>query len=65
MGARETGTAGLTGSHYVIRQATPVSPSSAPRAKRALAVETGQSDRLDNMRVFSVRALELLERNPG
>src|SRR6202030_3131165 len=60
----ETGTAGPTGSRY----------GHAPghsciavmgRVERAITVETGKSDRVDNMRAFSVAALDLLEKCLG
>jgi nicotinamide-nucleotide amidase len=60
----ETGTAGPTGSRY----------GHAPghscvavvgRVERAITVETGNSDRLDNMRAFSIAALDLLEKSLG
>jgi nicotinamide-nucleotide amidase len=60
----ETGTAGPTGSRY----------GHAPghsciavigRSERAITVETGKADRLDNMRAFSLAALDLLEKSLG
>ena len=33
-----------------------------PNGERAITVETGKSDRLDNMRAFSIAALDLLEK---
>lgn len=60
----ETGTAGPTGSRY----------GHAPghsciavvgRVERAITVETGNADRVDNMRVFSLAALDLLEKCLG
>jgi nicotinamide-nucleotide amidase len=60
----ETGTAGPTGSRY----------GHAPghsciavvgRVERAITIETGNSDRLDNMRAFSIAALDLLEKSLG
>ena len=60
----ETGTAGPTGSRY----------GHAPghsciavvgRVERAITVETGKPDRVDNMRTFSVAALDLLEKALG
>src|SRR5438477_937653 len=60
----ETGTAGPTGSRY----------GHAPghscvavigRVERAITVETGKADRVDNMRAFTVAALDLLEKTLG
>ena len=60
----ETGTAGPTGSRY----------GHAPghsciavigRVERAITIETGSSDRVDNMRAFTVAALDLLEKSLG
>jgi len=36
-----------------------------PNGEHALTVETGNSDRVENMRVFSIAALDLLEKNLG
>ena len=36
-----------------------------PNGERSLTVETGNSDRVDNMRVFSIAALDLLEKSLG
>jgi len=33
-----------------------------PNGERSITVETGKSDRLDNMRAFSIAALDLLEK---
>jgi nicotinamide-nucleotide amidase len=60
----ETGTAGPAGSRY----------GHAPghsciavlgRVERAITVETGKADRLDNMRAFALAALDLLEKALG
>ena len=60
----ETGTAGPTGSRY----------GHAPghsciavigRVERAITVETGNNDRVDNMRAFTIAALDLLEKTLG
>ena len=60
----ETGTAGPTGSRY----------GHAPghsciavigRVERAITVETGNADRVDNMRAFTAAALDLLEKTLG
>jgi PncC family amidohydrolase len=60
----ETGTAGPTGSRY----------GHAPghsciavigSGERAITIETGKSDRVENMRVFAVAALDLLEKSLG
>jgi nicotinamide-nucleotide amidase len=57
----ETGTAGPTGSRYGHAAGHSCIAVIGPSGERALTVETGKSDRVDNMRVFSARALELLE----
>jgi hypothetical protein len=36
-----------------------------PNGERAITVETGKDDRVDNMRVFSMAALDLLEKALG
>ena len=57
----ETGTAGPTGSRYGHAPGHSCIAVIGPAGERAITVETGNSDRLDNMRVFSQRALDLLE----
>src|ERR1700746_256259 len=47
----ETGTAGPTGSRY-----------GHAAGHSCITVETGKSDRLDNMRAFSIAALDLMEK---
>ena len=59
----ETGTAGPTGSRYGHAAGHSCIAVIGPKGERSITVETGKDDRLDNMRVFSMRALELLEQN--
>src|SRR5262252_5240712 len=59
----ETGTAGPTGSRYGHAAGHSCIAVIGPGGERSTTVETGKSDRLDNMRTFSMRALELLEQN--
>ena len=58
----ETGTAGPTGSRYGHAAGHSCIAVIGPNGERAITVETGNSDRLDNMRVFSIAALDLLEK---
>ena len=58
----ETGTAGPTGSRYGHAAGHSCIAVIGPNGERSLTVETGNSDRLDNMRVFSIAALDLLEK---
>jgi PncC family amidohydrolase len=58
----ETGTAGPTGSRYGHAPGHTCIAVIGPAGERAITVETGKSDRVDNMRAFSVAALELLEK---
>jgi hypothetical protein len=34
-----------------------------PNGEHSITIETGNSDRIDNMRAFSIAALDLLEKN--
>src|SRR6201988_1215393 len=61
----ETGTAGTTGGPYGHTPGHSCIAVIGPTSERAITIETGNSDRLDNMRVFSIRALELLEQILG
>jgi len=36
-----------------------------PNGEHSMTVETGKSDRVDNMRTFSMAALDLLEKSLG
>ncbi len=54
----ETGTAGPTGSRYGHAAGHSCIAVIGPNAERSMTVETGKSDRLDNMRAFSIAALE-------
>jgi len=58
----ETGTAGPTGSRYGHAAGHSCIAVIGPNGERSITVETGKSDRLDNMRAFSVAALDLLEK---
>ena len=60
----ETGTAGPTGSRYG-HKAGHSCIAVCGRVERAITVETGNADRLDNMRAFSLAALDLLEKCLG
>jgi PncC family amidohydrolase len=61
----ETGTAGPTGSRYGHAAGHSCIAVIGPQGERSLTVETGKSDRLDNMRAFSLAALDLLEKALG
>ncbi len=58
----ETGTAGPTGSRYGHAAGHSCVAVVGPNGERALTVETGKDDRVDNMRVFTMAALDLLEK---
>ena len=58
----ETGTAGPTGSRYGHAAGHSCVAVIGPNGERSLTVETGKDDRVDNMRVFSLAALDLLEK---
>jgi nicotinamide-nucleotide amidase len=61
----ETGTAGPTGSRYGHAAGHSCIGVIGPNGERSLTVETGKADRLDNMRAFSIAALDLLEKALG
>jgi nicotinamide-nucleotide amidase len=61
----ETGTAGPTGSRYGHAPGHSCIAVIGPQGERAITVETGKSDRVDNMRAFSIEALDLLEKALG
>jgi nicotinamide-nucleotide amidase len=61
----ETGTAGPTGSRYGHAAGHSCVAVIGPNGERSLTVETGKSDRVDNMRAFSIAALGLLEKALG
>ncbi len=61
----ETGTAGPTGSRYGHAAGHSCIAVIGPNGERAETIETGSDDRVDNMRVFSTRALALLEKALG
>ena len=61
----ETGPAGPTGSRYGHAAGHSCVGVIGPNGERAITVETGKDDRVDNMRVFSIAALDLLEKALG
>jgi nicotinamide-nucleotide amidase len=61
----ETGTAGPTGSRYGHAAGHSCIAVIGPNGERSMTVETGKSDRVDNMRTFSMAALDLLEKALG
>ena len=61
----ETGTAGPTGSRYGHAAGHSCVAVIGPKGHRSLTVETGKDDRVDNMRAFSIAALDLLEQCLG
>jgi PncC family amidohydrolase len=61
----ETGTAGPTGSRYGHAAGHSCIAVIGPAGERAITVETGKDDRVDNMRAFSIAALDLLEKALG
>jgi nicotinamide-nucleotide amidase len=60
----ETGTAGPTGSRYG-HGAGRSCIAICGRVERSITVETGKSDRVENMLVFATEALDLLEKCLG
>jgi PncC family amidohydrolase len=61
----ETGTAGPTGSRYGHAAGHSCVGVIGPNGERAITIETGKDDRVDNMRTFSIEALTLLEKAIG
>ncbi len=61
----ETGTAGPTGSRYGHAAGHSCIAVIGPNGERSTTVETGKADRIDNMRTFSMAALDLLEKALG
>ncbi len=61
----ETGTAGPTGSRYGHAAGHSCVAVIGPNGENALTVETASDDRLDNMRAFTIAALELLDKALG
>jgi nicotinamide-nucleotide amidase len=61
----ETGTAGPTGSRYGHSAGHSCIAVVGPNGERSITVETGKADRVDNMRAFSIAALDLLEKGLG
>jgi nicotinamide-nucleotide amidase len=61
----ETGTAGPTGSRYGHNAGHSCVAVIGPSGERSITIETGKSDRIDNMRAFSIAALDLLEKAIG
>ncbi|MBO0736827.1 MAG: CinA family protein [Alphaproteobacteria bacterium] len=58
----ETGTAGPTGSRYGHAAGHSCIAVIGPQGERSITIETGNSDRSDNMRAFCIAALDLLEK---
>jgi PncC family amidohydrolase len=61
----ETGTAGPTGSRYGHAAGHSCVAVIGPNGERAATIETANGDRLNNMRTFSIAALELFEKALG
>jgi nicotinamide-nucleotide amidase len=61
----ETGTAGPTGSRYGHNAGHSCVGVVGPSGERAITIETASSDRMNNMRSFSLAALELFEKALG
>jgi nicotinamide-nucleotide amidase len=61
----ETGTAGPTGSRYGHAAGHSCMAVIGPNGERAITVETGKDDRVQNMRAFSQAALDLFEKALG
>jgi nicotinamide-nucleotide amidase len=61
----ETGTAGPTGSRYGHAAGHSCVAVIGPNGERAATIETANGDRMNNMRTFSLAALELLEKALG
>jgi nicotinamide-nucleotide amidase len=61
----ETGAAGPTGSRYGDPAGHSCIAVVGPAGERAITIETGKNDRVDNMRVFTAAALDLLEKSLG
>jgi PncC family amidohydrolase len=61
----ETGAAGPTGSRYGDPAGHSCIAVVGPQGERAMTLETGKNDRVDNMRAFAVAALDLLEKSLG
>ena len=61
----ETGTAGPTGSRYGHAAGHSCVAVIGPNGERAATIETRSGDRMNNMRTFSISALELFEQALG
>jgi nicotinamide-nucleotide amidase len=61
----ETGTAGPTGSRYGHNAGHSCVAVIGPEGEHSITIETGKSDRVANMRTFSIEALALLEKALG
>jgi PncC family amidohydrolase len=61
----ETGTAGPTGSRYGHAAGHSCIGVIGPNGESAVTVETGSDDRVDNMRIFTLAALDLFEKALG
>jgi len=60
-GLGETGATGPTGNRYGDKAGHTCIAVTGPGFSKAITLETGNGDRIGNMRAFGVRALELLE----
>ena len=61
----ETGATGPTGSRYGDAAGHSCIALVGPSGETAITVETGKDDRVDNMRAFTIAALDLLEKALG
>lgn len=61
----ETGTAGPTGSRYGHPAGHSCVAVIGPAGEKSITIETGKADRAENMRAFSIAALDLLEKSLG
>jgi nicotinamide-nucleotide amidase len=61
----ETGAAGPTGSRYGDAPGHSCIAVVGPAGERAITIETGNNDRVDNMRAFTAAALDLFEKSLG
>jgi PncC family amidohydrolase len=59
-GLGETGATGPTGNRYGDAAGHTCIAVTGPGFSRAITLETGKDDRVENMRLFGIRALELL-----
>jgi nicotinamide-nucleotide amidase len=59
-GLGETGATGPTGNRYGDKAGHTCIAVTSPGASKVITLETGRGDRIENMRAFGVRALQLL-----